>query len=63
MAAHRRALGQLDRELALSNDEEGEEDVAVVPALPLSMTADGELGDEEPVLVLMVLSAAFSTDK
>ena len=58
----------MDRELALSNDEEGEDEVAVVPALPLSMTADGELGEEEeepeqPILALRVLSAGFSTDK
>ena len=58
---HWSIMGELDLELALSNDEDGEEEVAVVPALPLSVAADGELGEEE--VLVTVRSAAFSTDR
>ena len=61
--------GELDLELALSKDEEGEEDVPVAPAMLFSLppagfepAAAGELGDDD-LLLLLVLSAAFSTDK
>ena len=62
--------GELDLELALSKDEEGDEDVPVAPAMLFSLpppatvvpAAAGELGDDD-LLLLLVLSAAFSTDK
>ena len=63
--------GELDLELALSKDEEGEEDVPVAPVKPFSLpaaaapvppAAAGELGEDD-LLLLLVLSAAFSTDK
>ena len=60
--------GELDLELALSKEDDGEEDVAVAPVMLFSLpavaagpAAAGELGEED--LLLLVLSAAFSTDK
>ena len=74
-------MGEFDLELALSKDEDGDEDVVVpvtslwpddpdpgvapdpVVTMPPPDPADeGELGDEV-LLLLLVLSAAFSTDK
>ena len=62
-------MGEFDLELALSKDEDGDEDVAVAASLAdpavaavATMPDEGEFGDEV-LLLLLVLSAAFSTDK
>lgn len=61
LVPHWSSMGELDLELALSNDEDGEEEVAVAPGKLFSLAAvTGELGDD---VFALVLSLAFSTDR
>jgi hypothetical protein len=55
-------MGELDLELALSNEDEGEEEELVAPMLslcPAAAPAVGEPGEEED----LDLSPEFSTDR